>query len=149
MAKIFLAGIIQGSIAEKRIHEQDYRARMTVALEQAIPGADIFDPITHHPNSIEYPTGQSRDVFFELMRLAGQCDMLVAYLPEASLGTAVELWEAHNNGALVVSVSPMEHNWVVRFLSDRVYCTLEDFEAAAESGELAELVDQHLSRKVQ
>ena len=148
MVKVFLAGIIQGSIAEKRTHDQDYRTRLTTALEQALPGVNIFDPVSHHPNSIEYPSGQSRDVFFELMQLAGECDVLVAFLPEASMGTAVELWRAHENGSLVLTISPMAVNWAVRFLSDRLYATLEEFEAAAGQGELARLVEQHVESRV-
>jgi hypothetical protein len=147
MVRVFLAGIIQGSIAEKRIHGQDYRHRIISALRRAIHDVEIFDPISDHPNSLDYPAGRSRDVFFELMRRAGETDVLVAFVPEASMGTAVEMWRAREEGVLVLTVSPMLHNWVIRFLSDRVYETLGDLEAASASGELGRIVEQHLARR--
>jgi len=143
MVKVFLAGIIQGSIAEKRIHRQDYRLRIKAALHAAIPEVDILDPIADHPNSLEYPPKRSEDVFFELMRRSGEVDVLVAFVPEASMGSAIEMWRAHEEGVLVLTISPMVHNWAIRFLSDRVFETLEGFEAAAANGELTRLVEQH------
>ncbi len=146
MVRVFLAGIIQGSIAEKRIHRQDYRFRVINALNASIPDADVLDPISDHPNSLEYSARKSQDVFFDLMRRAGGIDLLVAFLPEASMGTAIEMWEAWRSGALVVAITPMAVNWAIRFLTHRVYTTLEEFEAAASNGEFRQLVEEHLER---
>ena len=33
------------------------------------------------------------------------------------MGTAIEMWEAYQHGAAVVTISPMRHNWAVKFLS--------------------------------
>jgi len=147
MVRVFLAGIIQGSIAEKRIHSQDYRFRVIDALE-CLPDAEVLDPISDHPNSLEYSARKSRDVFFELMRRAGEIDVLVAFVPEASMGTAIEMWEAWRSGALVVAITPMAVNWSIRFLTHRVYTTLEEFEAAASNGEFRQLVEEHLDARV-
>ena len=38
--RIFLAGIMQGSIPENGIHEQDYRPRIKAILEAHVPGAE-------------------------------------------------------------------------------------------------------------
>ena len=149
MTRVFLAGIIQGSIAEARIHSQDYRARVIGAIGQAIPDADIYDPISLHPNSVEYPDGKSREVFFELMQRATEMDVLVAFVPEASMGTAVELWQAWHAGALVIAISPMIHNWAIRFLTHRIYTSLDEFEAAASNGELVQMLEQHEGRERQ
>ena len=64
--------------------------------------------------------------------------MLLAFVPEASMGTAIEMWHAHQQGKAVVTISPLEHNWAVKFLSHAWYRDLEAFEAALCSGRLAE-----------
>jgi hypothetical protein len=69
--------------------------------------------------------------------LAGQVDVLVAYVPEASMGTAIEMWEAHHAGVQVLTISPMAENWVVKLLSSRVFPTLEAFGAFVADGGLA------------
>ncbi len=60
--------------------------------------------------------------------------VLLAVVPQASMGTAIEMWEAHQQGRVVITISPLAHNWVVRFLSDVVYPTYEEFEAAVVEG---------------
>jgi len=63
-------------------------------------------------------------------------DVLLAFVPEASMGTAIEIWEAHQNGRAVITISRLIHNWSVQFLSDEVYTDVEQFEAALVSGRL-------------
>ncbi len=141
--KVFLAGIIQGSIAEERIHEQDYRSRLKRTLQDALPDAEVFCPIENHPNSLGYSFSKGRDVFMFLMSKAAETDLLLAFVPEASMGTAIEMWEAFNRGKLVVAISPLEKNWAVKFLSHKLCTTLEEFEEFARSGELQELLSAH------
>lgn len=141
--KVFLAGIIQGSIAEDRIHGQDYRSRLKSVLSKALPGAEVFCPIENHPNSLGYSFAKGRDVFMFLMKKAAEADVLLAFVPEASMGTAVEMWEAYNCGKLVIAISPLKKNWTVKFLSHKVLADMEEFERFAESGELAEMVAAH------
>ena len=57
------------------------------------------------------------------------------------MGTAVEMWEAHRAGATILAITPLEHNWVVRFLSHHVFRDLEEFEVSIRSGELATLLE--------
>ena len=66
-----------------------------------------------------------------------EIDVLLAFVPEASMGTAIEMWEAHQHGAAVITVSPLRHNWAVKFLSHAIYGDLGEFEAAVTSGEVA------------
>ena len=49
--------------------------------------------------------------------LCKQFDLLIAYVPEASMGTAIEMWEAHQHARVVVTITPLSHNWVVQITS--------------------------------
>ncbi|MCK5733209.1 MAG: hypothetical protein KAI38_03425, partial [Candidatus Latescibacteria bacterium] len=64
----------------------------------------------------------------------------VAFLPEASMGTAIEMWEAFQRGRVVLAVSPLRENWVVKFLADAVLDSLEGLETFITSGELDVLI---------
>ncbi|MFH0965198.1 MAG: hypothetical protein V2A58_14455 [Planctomycetota bacterium] len=140
MIRFFLAGIIQGSIPESRIHSQDYREEIKCAIRGAVGDAQIYCPIENHPRSLDYADDRARSVFFDLMTRAADTDVLVAFLPEASMGTAIEMWQAHRAGALVLAVSPLSVNWVVRFLADRVFPTFEDLETFLRNDEFRQLL---------
>ena len=71
-----------------------------------------------------------------------EVDVLVAFVPEASMGTAIEMWEAHQHGAAVITISPLRHNWAVKFLSHALYADLPAFETALRSGEVARRIDE-------
>jgi len=144
--KIFLAGIIQGSITEDHIHQQDYRADLKRVLAECLPDAEVYDPIDEHRNSLEYSFDKGRDVFLFHINKAAEADLLIAFIPQASMGTAIEMWEACNRGKLVIAISPMTGNWAVKFLSHRIFPTIEEFERFAQSGELAELVASETKR---
>ena len=137
---IFLAGIIQGSIAEDRIHQQDYRPALKAMLARALPDAAVFCPIENHPNSLAYSFDKGRDVFRFLITKAAEADVLLAFIPQASMGTAIEIWEAWNSGRLVIAISPLKSNWVVKYLTHKVFPTIEEFERFAASGELAAFI---------
>jgi len=127
--KIFLAGIIQGSLVEAAIHRQDWRSPIQAALAK-VAGAEVYCHYTHHPNSITYDLPRICETLAEGNRLAGECDVLIAYVPSASMGTAIEMHQAHCGGAVVLTVSPMTANWVLRAYSDRIFpdiAALEQF----------------------
>ncbi len=134
--RVFIAGIMQGSLTQKALHSQDYRERIATALAKIFPNAQIYDPLAANKNSLEYGEETGRQTF---LRHNNQCgaatDLLIAFLPEASMGTAVEMWEAWKGDAIVVSISPMKSNWVVKFLSSRIYPDIEAFEAGLENGD--------------
>jgi len=138
--RIFLSGIIQGSRQGKDIHTQDYRSVLKGVLHRHAPDADLVCPIDLHPRSVDYDEAQARETFDDMVRLAQEADVVVAYLPEASMGTAVEMWEAHKRGALVLTVTPMHENWTIKFLSTRVFPGLDAFESFITSGELSRLL---------
>jgi hypothetical protein len=133
---VFLAGIIQGSLVETDIHDQDWRAPITDALARHVPGAEIYCHYSAHPDSITYGLPRIRETFQEGLDRAVASDLLIAFCPSASMGTAIEMYEAYRAGSAVLTVTPMGANWVVRCYSDRIFATVEQLEAFLASGEL-------------
>jgi hypothetical protein len=140
--RIFLAGIMQGSHLGAVLHNQDYRGRLRSLLAEHLPAADIYDPLTDHANSLAYDDQQGRSVFFDHNRLCRQVDLVLAFVPEASMGTAIEMWEAYQHGRAVMTISPLKHNWAVKFLSHEIYADVAEFESALVSGRLARRLSQ-------
>lgn len=145
--RIFLAGIMQGSHRTAALHDQQYRGRLKQLLVAHLPAADVYDPLADHPKSLEYGPEKGRDVFFYHNRLCREVDLVLAFVPEATMGTAIEMWEAHIHGRVVVSISPLILNWAVRFLSDLIYSDEVKFEEALISGELARKIKEIQARK--
>jgi len=138
--RVFIAGIMQGSLQGNGIHGQDYRERIARVLEEAYPGVEIVDPWALYPDSLGYDDETSKRVFLQNVAEAAEADLLVAYLPQASMGTAVEMWAAYTAGKPVVTISPLGRNWVVRYLSRLVVEDLEAFEQAVRGGLLDEFL---------
>lgn len=141
----FIAGIIQGSLPTD-VHSQDYRNEIGDLLQAAFPGSTVFDPIQEYPDSIGYDDARASAAFFDLMDRAGTVDVLVAFVPEASMGTAIELWNAHHAGSLVVAISGLEKNWVIRFLSDIVVNDMKEFREIIKNGTLAAAIEEKLGK---
>jgi hypothetical protein len=55
------------------------------------------------------------------------------------MGTAVEMWRAYEAGVPVLTISPLAENWVVRFLSARIFSDLSQFAEFIADGGLEEL----------
>ena len=139
--KVFLAGIIQGSKVEAEIHSQDWRTPLKDVLARRLPEADVYDHFERHPQSITYGMDDIRRTLADGNRRAAACDVLIAWLPSASMGTAVEMYEAARNSAVVLTVTPLMANWIVRVYSDRVFAGLGDLDAFLADGELAALLE--------
>ena len=146
--RIFIAGIMQGSLAAKALHDQGYRERISELLAEYFPEAEVYDPLARHRQSLEYNRSTGQQVFWGHNLICRHVDVLIAYLPEASMGTAIEMWEAFRHGAVVLTISPLHRNWVVRFLSHAVFADLEEFAGAVRSGALREILGHHLARKL-
>jgi nucleoside 2-deoxyribosyltransferase len=127
--KIFISGVIQGSALGKEIHSQDYRAELRAILRDNLPDAEIYDPFDGHENSVEYDDEQGRKTFLNHITKVHESDLLIAYLPHASLGTAIEVWESYKKGIPVWAISPMKTNWVVRFCTEKVFDDIESLAA--------------------
>ncbi len=145
--RFFIAGIMQGSLTEAAMHDQDYRARLAGLLAEHFPDAQVYDPLANHAGSIEYDERTGREVFFGHNRMCRDIDVLVAFVPEASMGTAIEMWEAHTHGAVVITISPLAINWAVRFLSHVLFEDVGQFEASLMSGDMARRIADIRSSK--
>lgn len=143
----FLAGIIQGSIASEAVHCQDYRREIKEIIERCVPGARVYCPFENHPESLAYDDARARRVFFDHIQMAAQADCLVTYLPEASMGTAVEMYAAMEAGRAVVTVSPLTSNWTIKFLSDVILPDTAELARFASSGELAAFLDRFYAKR--
>jgi len=142
---VFLAGIIQGSLVEATINSQDWREPIKQTLARHVPQAEIYCHYSEHPNSITYGLPDICATLADGLDRAAACDLLIAYVPGASMGTAIEMHEAWRGGALVVAITPLAANWVIRAYSHRIVADMAAFDALAASGELARLVEERQS----
>jgi hypothetical protein len=126
--RVFVCGIIQGSRPDLSIHEQSYREDIRRLVEKYLPGAEVYCPVSLHPDSPAYDDEKACEVLEESVEAARKSDLLIAYLPEASMGSAIELWEAKRAGVRVISVTPLRDNWVIRYASDVILEDLDDVE---------------------
>lgn len=138
--KVFLAGIIQGSMAGADIHDQNWREPIVAAITEHLGGAEIYCHYSNHPDSITYELPEIRRTFADGLAQASASDLLVAYVPSASMGTAIEMYEAARSGAVVLTISPLAANWVVRAYSDRVFPNVAAFAEFLATGELEQLL---------
>lgn len=126
------------------MEDQDYRGRIRHAILAADSAATIVDPLDMGKERAAqlYPHGTPeqemwaddcdvRDMFRDVVAAAASADVVVSYLPTASMGSAVELHAAHAAGRVVLCVAPgsMRGNWVVRAYSARVF---DDIPSLAE-----------------
>jgi len=139
--KIFLAGIIQGSLKDDSIHSQDWRGPVREIIARRIPTADVYCHYSAHPNSLTYRGEKIRATFDEGVRRCAESDLVIVYLPSASMGTAIEMYEAYHNGAVVLTVTPMAANWVVKLYSHAVFATLEELDEFIAAGKLETLFE--------
>lgn len=140
--KFFLAGIMQGSKLGKGLHSQDYRTFLKQLLEANLDGAEVYDPFAEHHDSITYTDDVGKPVFLRHNYMCREMDVIVAFVPEASMGTAIEMWEGWQHGAVVIAVSPLTTNWAVRFLSHYIYPSLEALESDIRSGQFSIILEK-------
>ncbi|MBZ0270567.1 hypothetical protein K8I61_00910 [bacterium] len=125
----FLAGVMQGSTLDAALVSQDYRERVKAIVANKTPGRRVYCPLSGHAGSVDYDNARAATVFRQHIELACRSEFLIAYLPVASMGTAIEVWECRRAGVPVIAISPMAHNWVVRLFSNVVLADLDAFEA--------------------
>jgi hypothetical protein len=138
--RVFLAGVIQGSLRESRMHPQDWRHDVTASLERHLPGAEVVDHVARHPGALSYDLARIHETLEEGFREARQADLVVAWLPEASMGTAIEICEARRAGVPVVAITPLSVNWVVRAFADAILPDLAAFDTFSAQGGLGRLL---------
>ncbi len=131
---VFIAGVMQANRQDKHIESQNYRVRLTEALQKHIPNVQITDPWALNPNSVNYDDDQARHTFISMTKRAAEADVLLAYLPLPSMGTAMEMWEAYRAGVYTIAVTPFEHHWAIRFTSDEMLGELDKLIKDIENG---------------
>ena len=132
--RVFLAGIIQGSLKDPTIHEQDWRGPVARMLAEHLPHADVYDHFAKHPGGIDYDLPRIRATLEEGNTACASSDVVICWLPEASMGTAIEMYLAHQAGRLVLAITPMAPNWIVRAFSNRIFADLSAFEGYLRGG---------------
>ncbi len=125
--KVFIAGIMQGNKKEYGIHSQGYRSEISKHLQQIILDIKIIDPDKTDPERLSYDQNEEANMFFKYCSMAGKVDLMISYIPEASMGSAIEMWIAYKANVPIVSISPLTHNWVIKLLSKKIYSDLDSF----------------------
>lgn len=138
---VFIAGVMQGERRDDQIDDQGYRVRIASALKERIPGVKISDPWALNPDSVNYDEEKARQTFLTMTKLAGEADLLIAYLPCVSMGTAMEMWEAAQNGTCIIAITPFVHHWAIRFTADEILPDLDSLLAVIENGRLSQLLE--------
>lgn len=144
--KVFIAGIMQGNRKDGKIHSQNYRKKITGILMRLIPELEVVDPDITDPDRLKYTNEQASEMFLRYNLMMSKVDLVIAYIPKASMGTAVEMWEAWKNKVLIITISPLKHNWVVKLLSARIYSTIKTFSSAIKEEELRIFLDDNLTK---
>ena len=132
--QVFIAGVMQGSRRDQYIGTQDYRSIIAQVLQEHHPDVEIVDPNELHPSGVDYDDKKAKATLLAMADLAGQVDLVVAYAPEASMGTALEMWQAYQGGVPLITISPMAANWVVKHLSTLVLPDLDAFRVWVANG---------------
>jgi len=138
--KIFISGVMQGSKTGPGMQGQGYRQVIADSIRTLHPKAEIFDPFTAFPDDVIYDDQTVKQTLFTAAEEAASADILIAYLPEASMGSALEMIRAYDNGKIILSISPLEENWFVRSVSSRVFSTMDQFCEWIRQTHLTELI---------
>lgn len=157
----FLAGTMQGSRPGAQQISQSYRALLTEVIRRHRPNAEVLCPLEQLAQRLGAEQGVIRDshaalasltrvrradfakpllsltqTFVSLSQAAGAVDVLIAYLPdhEASMGTAIEMWNAFSNGVTVIAITPMRQNLAVMSTSDVILPDIAALDALFSEG---------------
>ena len=140
--KIYISGVMQGSIKGKGIQGQGYRQIISDAVSVLHPNAEIYDPFSVFPNSVEFDDHKAKEALFLMAEEAAASDILIAYLPEASMGTALEMVRAYDNDKVIISISTLEKNWFIRAVSEKIFVSLDEFCDWVQQRNLSEWVSE-------
>ena len=139
--QVFIAGIMQGSRKDRYIDDQDYRRIISETLLEHRADVEIIDPNELHPNGVDYDDELAKATLLEMADLASQVDLTVAYVPQASMGTALEMWKAFEANVPLITISPMAANWVIKHLSSVVLPDLDGFRKWVADGAFDKLLN--------
>lgn len=134
--RLFIGGVMQGSSRAMEVCDQGYRDQIAEIVCRHHPDTEIVDPFQVHPDGVTYDRERAVRTFLGLLDVAAGADVLIAYLPYASLGTAMEIWRACEAGKPVIAISPMNQNWALWATTQHIVPDLEAFEAFVAAGGL-------------
>lgn len=137
---VFIAGVMQGERLDDQVDDQHYRTRITEALQTHLPDVQIIDPWALNPGSVNYDEVRARRTFLDMTVLAGTADLLIAYLPTVSMGTAMEMWQAHQSETYIIAITQRVHHWAIRFTADEILPDIETLLAKIENGSFSRLL---------
>lgn len=140
--KVFIGGIMQGQRDDDQIDSQAYRVQITETFQKYAPEISMIDPWALNPDSVNYDADTARHTFITMTRKVKEADLMIAYIPKMSMGTAMEMWEAYNAGIYIVAVSPYVHHWAIRFTANEILPDLNTLLADIENGRLPQLIRQ-------
>lgn len=143
--KIFISGVMQGSLKGHGIQGQDYRKEIIDSVKVLHPDAEIYDPFSVFPDSVEFGDQRAKQTLFLIADEAASSDVVIAYLPEASMGSALEMVRAYDNGRTIISISALEKNWFVRAVSAKLFHSLDEFCTWIQNTHLSEAFTGHVA----
>ncbi|GJM42620.1 MAG: hypothetical protein DHS20C20_29020 [Ardenticatenaceae bacterium] len=144
--RVFIAGVMQANRHDTLIESQNYRLQISQILRQCIPSVQLIDPWAENPNSIHYNEEQARHTFLSMTHKASEADLLIAYLPLPSMGTAMEMWQAYQANTYIIAVTPFVHHWAIRFTANKILPDLDSLFGLLENGRfLQEIVPAALA----
>jgi len=132
---VFVAGIVQGSKATG-VEDQTYRDRIGAIIKRRFPTTVIVDCELIYPEGGSLKGATAKEAFCQLVERAAISDVIISYLPSASMGSIVEMWEARREGKCVVTITPLKNNWAVLAASTHIVPDLESFEEFVARGGL-------------
>jgi sulfur carrier protein ThiS len=132
--RVFIAGVMQANRRDTLLESQDYRLQISQVLRQHLPNVQLIDPWAENPNSLNYTEEQARHTFLTMTHKASEADLLIAYLPLPSMGTAMEMWQAFQANTYIIAVTPFVHHWAIRFTANQILPDLESLFALLENG---------------
>lgn len=141
----FLSGVMQGKKADgdgvEGTVNQDYRAEMNSAIKACDASATVVEPwdLVGELCKEVYAEGTPQSEYFKddahvrkafgiVVEAAAAADVVISYLPEASMGSAVEIHAARQNNRTILAVAPgsMAGNWVVRSYADHTFSSIDE-----------------------
>lgn len=141
--KIYISGVMQGSIKGDGLQGQGYRQIITDAIMKLDPNIEIFDPYKVFPDSPTFDDQRAKEVLFYMADQAASSDIVIAYLPEASMGTALEMIRAYDQGKVLITITALEKNWFIKGVSDKIFHSLDEFLTWFQKDNLSEKILKH------
>lgn len=132
--RVFIAGVMQADRHDTLLESQDYRLQLSEALRRHLPNVQLIDPWAENPNSVDYDDEQARHTFLTMTAKASEADLLIAYLPMPSMGTAMEMWQAYQGNTYIIAITPFVHHWAIRFTANEILPDLDSLLEWLENG---------------